>query len=177
MCASFVCHQYGNGAVLKMGQSKEGHELRALAETLTHTHASHLLWAWCRWRRSSLSLCWLTHFQIPHWWDCSERSRATSRSCSASTAHRPAHRSSRPRGPSRTRPCLPTRFRNIDWSSRSLALRPPTPTHSTGCCWPGGCWLWQRPASSGGTGSRGYLAAWPAHGAILREGETATDRY
>lgn len=126
----------------------------------SHMHTnlqSHLPPAWCRWRRSSLSQCWPTHFQSPRWSGCSGRSRAKSRSCYALTG--------RPRAP---HPSLkqvpPTRSRNLGRGSRFPVLWSLVLTCSTGCCWLG---RWWRPVLSGTTESTGYPGALPAHRATL----------
>lgn len=130
------------------------------------TDTSYRLWAWCRWRRSSLSLCSLTHFQTPHWSDCSAQSTVMSRSCYALTGRHPAPQT---RCPSLTQPRPLTHFCNTGWSSRRSALQPLILMCSTGCCWLGRCWLWRGPVLSGGTGSRGYQDAWPVQAANLRD--------
>lgn len=129
---------------------------------------AHLQSAWCIWRRSSQSLCWLTRCRSPHWSDCSEQSTVTSRRNSWRMARRSVS------SPSHLAPSL--------WSCcHSIGLNPakqphsaaPNPTCSTGCSWsvrlswclegnqrlPAEMWVVP--------GSMVFPSVWPARGASL----------
>lgn len=129
---------------------------------------AHLQSAWCIWRRSSQSLCWLKHCQTPHLSDYSEQSTVTLHRNSWQTARRSA--SSLTHSASSLSSCSCS----IDLDA-AIPHRPAAPilTCSTGCNWPVLLsWRLQvnqrLPARmSMVTGSMVFPSVWPVHGAIL----------
>lgn len=130
--------------------------------------SAHLQSAWCIWRRSSQSLCWLKRCQSPHWSDCSEQSTVMSHRNSWQMAHRSA--SSPSHSASSLWSCCCSIGPDPANLPRSVA---PILSRSTGCNWTvllSWCLEVNQRLPTGRsavTGSMAFPSVWPVHGASL----------